>query len=247
MARSLVVLGLVLGVALLGGDAHAAPTAAARCSQAKILAIAQALNAQLRCHAMAVRRGIPVAERCVARAVDGLAAAIARAERRGGCATVGEIGLLNGAIDGIVAGMVFLVAPTPTPTASPPPAGTPTATPLPTVTPVGLCDDEALWTCCVAPADLQLGTCFSGMVPLPNQAQAFASYCQTRGGTLVPGRCPVATCGAPATCCNLGGCQLGTSEFFGSPDPDAFAEFCLLQGYAVGLPGTVTAGACPGR
>ena len=98
-----VVLALMLLTAL---PAHAAGSPGAKCAAAKIRATAKKAAAKGACHAKAVASGSLVDPGCLDKAEQKFAAALARAEGRGGCATTGDAATLEDKVDAFIADVV---------------------------------------------------------------------------------------------------------------------------------------------
>ncbi len=88
--------------ALPGGDTKES----GKCAGAKRKAAGQKVSAKLLCHAKATTKGVPVNGQCLGKAETAFAKAFGRAERKGGCATVGDAATLEQAVDGLVAQVV---------------------------------------------------------------------------------------------------------------------------------------------
>ena len=210
------------------------PTEASlRCALTRVRAVSRTFMGKLRCRAAAVLRGSSREASCAARVQASFVTSFGRTDARGGCAPGPDAATFGTEIGNWVASTVTAVGfsgPAPTPTATVPPA--PTASPTP--------PSSDVWACCEV-SHPQLGSCNGGVTgpagsPL---AEAFRSFCEGQGGTWRPERCTVARCGAAVACCSVGSGAVGTSEYFGAPDPAAIAELCAING------GSVVAGACP--
>jgi len=208
------------------------PTEASlRCARSKVRSVSRAFVGKLRCRAAAVRRAASDVA-CDRRVQDALADAFARVDARGGCTASVDAAAFGAATGAFVASTVAAVT---APAATPTPA--PSMTPAPTGSPAPSADG---WACCEVNHP-ELGSCNGGVTgpsgsPL---ADAFRSFCEGQSGTWTPLRCASAQCGAAVTCCSVGGGAIGTSEYFGSPDPAAIAQLCAING------GTLLPGACP--
>lgn len=209
------------------------PTEASlRCARGKIRALSRAFVGKLRCRAAGEISGSD-AGACTARVQRALAGAFLRADARGGCvpgvdaATFGVV-LGDWATSTLAATGLHSPAPTPAPTPSP----APTASPGPT--------GGDAWACC-AVVHPELGICNGGVTGAPESplANSFRNFCESQAGTWSQQRCTAAQCGDAALCCVIGTGGIGTSEYFGAPDPAAIDELCGIQG------GTVLPGACP--
>lgn len=240
-------LGIALDAWVAGAVATLAPPtlpplgppteASLRCALSRVRAVSRTFVGKLRCRAAGVLRGSPSEASCAARAQATLVTAFARTDAHGGCTPGADAATLGTVIDTWVASAVT-AAGFPVATPAPTPTPTPTAPPVPTGSPTPPPSD--VWACCEV-SHPQLGSCNGGVTgpagsPL---AEAFRSFCEGQGGTWRPERCTVARCGAAAACCSVGSSAVGTSEYFGAPDPAAIAELCAING------GSVVAGACP--
>lgn len=92
----------VHGVVLLAAVAQGA-TPAAICSVAKLKAASHKATSKLKCYAAAVKTSTPVDPGCLAKADGKFQDAFAKAEAKGGCGTTGDVGRVEGHIDGCVA------------------------------------------------------------------------------------------------------------------------------------------------
>lgn len=240
-------LGIALDAWVAGAVATLAPPslpplgpptdAALRCARSRVRAVSRTFVGKLRCRAAAVLRGSPSEASCAARAQATLATAFARTDAHGGCTPGPDAATLGAVIDTWVASAVAAAgfpAATPAPTATP----TPTAPPVPTASQTPPSSD--VWACCEV-SHPQLGSCNGGLTGAAGSplSEAFRSFCEGQSGTWRPERCTVARCGVAAACCSVGNGAVGSSEYFGAPDPDAVDELCGIQG------GTVLPGACP--
>lgn len=127
--RSRVVALLVVFAAALPTPATAGAATAERCAATKLGAAGRKTNGLLGCQAQAVQRGAAVDPACVARVVDKFAAAWARIEARGACATVGDLENVEAQVDALVASLAAALSPTTTTTST---TTTPTSTCPPT-------------------------------------------------------------------------------------------------------------------
>lgn len=240
-------LGIALDSWVAGAVATLAPPAlpplgpptdaSLRCALSRVRAVSRTFLGKLRCRAAAALRDSPSEASCAARAQATFATAFARTDAHGGCTPGADAATLGAVIDTWVASAVTALGfPAATPAPTPTPA--PTAPPVPTGSPTPPSSD--VWACCEV-SHPQLGSCNGGLTgpagsPL---AEAFRSFCEGQGGTWTQERCTTARCGAAASCCSVGSGAVGTSEYFGAPDPAAIDELCGIQG------GTVLPGACP--
>lgn len=203
--------------------------ASLRCAHTRIRALSQAFVGKLRCRAAAALRGAPREASCRARVQAAFDAAFARTGARGGCSPSADATTLGVEMDSWAASTVAALGP-PAATPTPAPTGTPTPTPI----------TGDVWACCQV-SHPELGICNGGVTGPPGSplAAAFRSFCEGQGGTWTQQRCTAASCGAAAACCSIGSGAVGTSEYFGAPDPAAIDELCAING------GTVLTGACP--
>jgi cysteine-rich repeat protein len=89
-----------------------APTTESRvCASAKMQAAGRYLSVRLNCYGKAASRGLAPAGRCLVVAEDRLASAVAKAESRGGCATVDDAGALRGLAESAAADLVRALSP----------------------------------------------------------------------------------------------------------------------------------------
>src|SRR5262245_59483657 len=137
---------LALLAVTAGGAAGATP--AARCASAKLKAVEHKLVEKLQCHGASLRAEASPSDVCLARADGRFGVAMARAEVRGGCATIGDADLLGGLADAALADLIRAVTPLPsttsttgattsttsTTTSSSPTSTSPTAPACPTTT-----------------------------------------------------------------------------------------------------------------
>jgi hypothetical protein len=109
-----------------------------RCAAAKLTAAARKHAKKLRCHIRAVSSGESVEPACLAAAEERFAADFAKAEAKGGCATVGDEAAVEAGIDNCVDTLVGLLPPVTTTTTTVVPTTTTTTTqPDVTCSPVG--------------------------------------------------------------------------------------------------------------
>lgn len=97
--RMRTVLGAGLVLLAVASSVGAAPTPVQRCAVAKLKAAASANLTKLKCHQRAAAEPRPVDPACLQKADDKLAAAFAKAEQKGGCATVGDAARIEFQID----------------------------------------------------------------------------------------------------------------------------------------------------
>lgn len=122
-----------IAVALLSllsvtGVAVALQDPARTCAARKQKAAGMKALAKIRCHAAATARGTTVDSACLARAEQRFAAAWARAESTGGCATSGDEGRIEADVDQFVAAVVVALPATTTTTSTTPCPTTTTTT-----------------------------------------------------------------------------------------------------------------------
>ena len=96
-----IALALLLAVAGLT-PALAAPTPAQRCAAAKLKAAAKKATGKIRCHEKAILKGLGVDALCLQKAESKFATAFAKAELKGGCATVGDAAAIELLVDDFV-------------------------------------------------------------------------------------------------------------------------------------------------
>jgi hypothetical protein len=102
---------LALVAVLAASMADAAPTPAQRCSAAKMKATAKKATAKIKCHEKAMLKGVAVDPLCLAKAETKFTDAFARAELKGGCATVGDAAALEAEVDVFVGAVVGALTP----------------------------------------------------------------------------------------------------------------------------------------
>src|SRR5262245_22231061 len=93
------------------GIGHAAGTPAQVCAGTKLKATGKAAGAQVVCHAKATQKGIAVDLACLVNADTKLAGAFAKAEEKGGCASIGDAGTIGGLLDSSVGAFVAALRP----------------------------------------------------------------------------------------------------------------------------------------
>ena len=93
--------------ALPGG----ATKADGKCAGAKRKAAGKHAAAELSCNAKAVKKNVPVDGQCLEKAETALRNAFARAENKGGCATVGDVGDIDEMVDDFVNRVVSQLTP----------------------------------------------------------------------------------------------------------------------------------------
>lgn len=98
-------------IAVTAAVSHAAPTPAQRCAAAKLKAASKKAAAKLVCHKKAFLKGIPVDSLCLAKAEDKYLTAFAKAEAKGGCATVGDAAAVEALVDTFVGDAVAALKP----------------------------------------------------------------------------------------------------------------------------------------
>jgi hypothetical protein len=140
------VLMIGIGLFVVAGQAEAAPTQAQKCAAAKLKASAKNSDTKLRVLALAALHGAPVDQAALDKADQDLAAAFAKAEAAGGCATSQDSFTIESMTNSFASTVLMqLLVPipsfaTPTPTGpaimltATPSAATSTATETPTAT-----------------------------------------------------------------------------------------------------------------
>jgi len=113
--RSLVLLTIAL-VAMAHLPAASGATPAERCAVAKLRAAANKNAAKLGCHRRALAEGRDVDQACLAAAEAKFSDRFSRIEARGGCATVSDTALVEGAVDACVDRLASLLPAGPTTT-----------------------------------------------------------------------------------------------------------------------------------
>jgi hypothetical protein len=171
--------------------AEAKPTPAEKCAAAKLNAASKKIAAKLRCYQKAVAANGRLHPNCLVAADAIFAAAFARAEARGGCATTGDATAVEMEVDAEVASLVSALAPV-TITTTPTTASSATTTSMTTTT--------VATTTTTAPACLPLGSacgaCGSGSC---RPDVGGANICA--GGLCLGGPCTAdADCGAGMVC-----------------------------------------------
>ena len=86
--------------------ARAGGTPAQKCAQSKLKATGKKASAKLKCYKKAVAGGVGVDSECLTKAEDKFLIAFQKAEAKGGCATVGDAGAVEGDVDTFVADTV---------------------------------------------------------------------------------------------------------------------------------------------
>jgi hypothetical protein len=102
------IVGVVVLVIAAGtwSPARAAGTPAQKCAQSKLKATGKKAAAKLKCYKKAVGSGVGVDSECLTKAEDKFMIAFQKAEAKGGCATVGDAGTVEGDVDTFVANTV---------------------------------------------------------------------------------------------------------------------------------------------
>jgi hypothetical protein len=95
----------------LSSVGHAGGPPAESCTGAKLKASGKAAGARVACHAKAAEKEIAADPACLAKADTKLAAAFARAEAEGGCATIGDVGEIDVTLDSSVGAFVAALRP----------------------------------------------------------------------------------------------------------------------------------------
>ena len=88
-----------LGIVPVTASVHAAVSPAAKCAAAKQKAAVKKVGGKLKCHQKAAATGDPVDADCLAAAEDKFAAAIAKADSKGGCVRTGDAAAIEAAAD----------------------------------------------------------------------------------------------------------------------------------------------------
>jgi len=83
--RATSTLALLVATSFLAVTARAAIDPAARCTQTRLKAAAAKVNSELKCHAAAAAKAIPVDQSCIDKAEAKFSAVWAKALTRGGC------------------------------------------------------------------------------------------------------------------------------------------------------------------
>lgn len=104
--RSMMIPAIALTVALLAAPKAQAAQDAAGCEAAKLKACATSALAQLKCHALAAKKGIAVDPACLTKAETKFRIAFDRIDSRGGCATTGDSADYEVEVDAFVADIV---------------------------------------------------------------------------------------------------------------------------------------------
>jgi plastocyanin len=105
-ARSKIWLAAVIAVLVVTGAAAAKPTPAAKCLSAKMKATAKKAVTKVGCYAKAAKKQKPLDPACSSKAEAAFAKAIAKAEGKGGCASVGDAPALEATVDEFVDAVV---------------------------------------------------------------------------------------------------------------------------------------------
>ncbi|MBY0276852.1 hypothetical protein K2Z84_16055 [Candidatus Binatia bacterium] len=105
--RALVLGATVFAVAFgaLAVLAHAAKDPGVVCSAVKKKAAVKRYDGELKCYVSAMQKGVAVDAKCLAKAQDQFGDAFAKAESKGGCATVGDAAGIAALIDGQLAAL----------------------------------------------------------------------------------------------------------------------------------------------
>jgi plastocyanin len=101
-ARSRIWLAAAIAVLVVTGSVAAKPTPAAKCLSAKLKATAKKAVVKVGCYAKAAKRGKPLDPACFDKAEAAFVKAIARAEAKGGCASIGDAPALEATVDEFV-------------------------------------------------------------------------------------------------------------------------------------------------
>src|SRR5262245_29173354 len=105
-ARSKICLAAAIAVLVVTGSAAAKPTPAAKCLSAKLKATAKKAVAKVGCYAKAAKKQKPLDPACASKAEAAFAKAIAKAEGKGGCTSVGDGPALETTVDEFVDAVV---------------------------------------------------------------------------------------------------------------------------------------------
>jgi len=169
---------------------------AKKCAASKLMATGKKANGVIRCYAQAVQKGEGVQSTCPAKAEAAFGKRWDVAEAKGGCATTGDKGTIEGKVDAFVADLVAELPPTTTTTT------TSTTTTRPPVCGDGRVDPPE-------ECDVGSGSCLQGMVCSsdcrcvdPNTALCCCSLdCFHPACGLFALGCPPDFNGAIAECC----------------------------------------------
>jgi hypothetical protein len=101
----------LLAVAVASPPGSAAATDAARCAAAKLRVAGQKAKARLYCYGRGALAGATVDALCLAKVESKFAAAWARIEGHGGCATTNDAGDIEGRVDDFAADVAAALAP----------------------------------------------------------------------------------------------------------------------------------------
>src|SRR6185503_18202695 len=102
MSRASICLFL-LAVVPVTASVHAAVSPAAKCAAAKQKAAVKKVGGKLKCHQKAAATGDPVDADCLAAVEEKFAAAIAKADSKGGCVRTGDAAAIEAAADRCIA------------------------------------------------------------------------------------------------------------------------------------------------
>jgi len=171
-------------VTLASHSAGASATPGQQCAATKIRAAAQKAKVQLGCYARAELQGVPVDQKCLARAGAALVNTFQRAELKGGCATVGDAAATESTVDAFVRAITGALpaVPPPTPTPTNTLSSTPTATPSATIT------QTQTATSVQSPST---GTFTPTPTPGPSDCCQSGQLCGPPSGGACPGAVPV--------------------------------------------------------
>jgi plastocyanin len=105
-ARSRIWLAAVIAVLVVTGSAAGKPTPEAKCLSAKLKASAKKAVVKVGCYAKAAKKQKPLDPACPTKAETAFTKAVAKAEGKGGCASVGDAPALEATIDEFVDAVV---------------------------------------------------------------------------------------------------------------------------------------------
>ena len=101
-----VALAIVVTAALAATSANAAVDPANQCAASKQKAAAKKLSDKVKCHGVAIKKGVAVDPACLTKAETKFDAAFAKAELKGGCATTGDAAAVEAFIDGVLSDLL---------------------------------------------------------------------------------------------------------------------------------------------
>src|SRR3989442_643765 len=97
---------VLLAASLVAVASLAAEDPAARCTAAKLKAVAEKTSAKLRCHASAAAKGGSVEAGCLSKAEEKFSGTWADIEAKGGCLRTGDEGTAESKVDAYVTDVV---------------------------------------------------------------------------------------------------------------------------------------------